>query len=76
MASILDENPGFVGGFCDSKLTKEEKSRRRRHREKLDKAMEKRGEWSESDFEAERLRLEQEVQAMLAAREEEKRDAA
>ena len=76
MASILDENPGFVGSFCDGKLTEEEKSRRDRRREKLEKAMEKRGEWSEFDFEAERLRLEQEVQAMLAAREEAKRDAA
>ncbi|KZY37330.1 hypothetical protein A3731_10340 [Roseovarius sp. HI0049] len=71
MASILDENPGFVGGFCDGKLTKDEKSRRRRRREKLEKAMEKRSTLSEADLTAEQARITAQIEEW-----ERRRDAA
>ncbi|MEX5726676.1 hypothetical protein Ga0609869_000029 [Rhodovulum iodosum] len=61
MASILDENPGFVGSFCDDKPSKEEKLHRRHRREKLEKAMEKRANFSEADFAAEEARIAEQI---------------
>jgi len=85
-STAVDE-PGWGGGgvvdtsgdgmhITDPAERRKYKERSRKHKQRWVRAQAIRDSWSESDFEAERQRLQQEVEAILAAREEERRHAA
>ncbi|MGK7652390.1 hypothetical protein ACSQ76_08245 [Roseovarius sp. B08] len=68
MASILDENPGGAGSFNDGKLSKAQINRRRAHRERWERAMALRQDWTDEQHAEESERLKREVEELLEQR--------
>ncbi|MEQ8896323.1 MAG: hypothetical protein RID23_04470 [Roseovarius sp.] len=68
MGSILDENPGGAGPFSGGKLTTAQKKSRRARKERLERAMAARANWSPEQHAAEEARLQAEVEEMLETR--------